>query len=152
MINTIDALLVAQYIDQLDPTIWLEAADTNCNGEIDPDDAVLISNYSTQTLDEFPCSPCDDNTGCVIPYSPEPYCGVIKDSPCDVTCGDVNGDSVVDSIDALLVSQHTEQLDVKIRPEAADANCNGEIDSDDANLIIDYYSRLIDEFPCSPYE
>jgi hypothetical protein len=65
----------------------------------------------------------------------------------DVTLGDVNGDGVIDIIDALLTAQYYVDLDpAGFIPENADTNCDGTIDIIDALLIAQYYVELINSF------
>jgi hypothetical protein len=65
----------------------------------------------------------------------------------DSMTGDVNGDDVIDIIDALLVAQYYVDLDpVTFIPGNADVNCDGNIDIVDALLIAQYYVELVSEF------
>jgi hypothetical protein len=69
---------------------------------------------------------------------------------CEAALGDVNGDCLVDIIDALLVSQYYVDLPVAdFDPSVADVNCDSMIDIIDALLISQYYVDQIAEFPCS---
>ena len=64
--------------------------------------------------------------------------------------GDVNGDGVIDIIDALLVAQYYVGLIVTFAfPEAGDVDGNNALDIIDALLIAQYYVGLITEFPVS---
>ncbi len=63
--------------------------------------------------------------------------------------GDVNGNGVVDIVDALLIAQYY----VGLNPSGfvasnADTNCSGSIDIVDALLIAQLYVGLIANFPC----
>lgn len=62
--------------------------------------------------------------------------------------GDVNDDSAIDIVDALLVAQYYVGLSVTIDIAAADVNCDSGIDIVDALLIAQYYVGLLTEFPC----
>jgi hypothetical protein len=63
------------------------------------------------------------------------------------TPGDVNGDGVMDIVDALLIAQYYVGLDPEnFIPENADTNCDGSIDIVDALLVAQYYVGLIDSF------
>ena len=66
------------------------------------------------------------------------------------TFGDVNNDSFVDIIDALLVAQYYVGLapSAFTNPEMADVNCDSTIDIVDALLIAQFYVGLIPEFDC----
>ncbi|MBN2533443.1 MAG: family 16 glycosylhydrolase [Spirochaetales bacterium] len=64
------------------------------------------------------------------------------------TIGDVNNDSAIDIIDALLVAQYYVDLNPpNFNPDAADVDAIGQIDIVDALLIAQYYVGLISEFP-----
>ncbi|MBN2533641.1 MAG: glycoside hydrolase family 9 protein [Spirochaetales bacterium] len=61
--------------------------------------------------------------------------------------GDVNNDSSIDIIDALLIAQYYVGLDPQnFDINNADTNCNGTVDIIDALLIAQYYVGLINEF------
>ncbi|MBN2440890.1 MAG: dockerin type I repeat-containing protein [Spirochaetales bacterium] len=61
--------------------------------------------------------------------------------------GDVNDDSVIDIIDALLVAQYYVEMNpANFISENADVNSNGLIDIVDALLIAQYYVGIIDDF------
>lgn len=61
--------------------------------------------------------------------------------------GDVNGDSAVDIIDALLVARFYVGLEITyFNPEAADVNCDLSVNIVDALLISQFYVGLISEF------
>ncbi|MBN2532756.1 MAG: glycoside hydrolase family 9 protein [Spirochaetales bacterium] len=63
--------------------------------------------------------------------------------------GDVNSDSGIDIVDALLVAQYYVGLDPSnFNPDVADVNCDSGIDIIDALLIAQYYVGLIPEFDC----
>lgn len=65
------------------------------------------------------------------------------------TLGDVNSDSSVDIVDALLVAQYYVGLNPSpFDSNQADANCDGGIDIVDALLIAQYYVGLVDELSC----
>jgi beta-glucosidase len=69
--------------------------------------------------------------------------------PPTVPLGDVNSDSTVDIIDALLIAQFYVGLDPdNFNQEAADVDCSGSIDIVDALLTAQYYVGLILSFPC----
>lgn len=75
------------------------------------------------------------------------------DSPCgEYGPGDVNGDGVVNVLDAILVLRYLRGLE-EFTPQqirAADVDCNGEVEEDDAWLIVQFAVGRIDEFPCNP--
>ncbi|MBN2439820.1 MAG: dockerin type I repeat-containing protein [Spirochaetales bacterium] len=79
-------------------------------------------------------------------------CSVIGPTPTpppviNVLKGDVNEDTVIDIVDALLVAQDYVGLNPEnYNPEAADTNCDGNIDIVDALLIAQYYVGLLGEF------
>jgi len=75
--------------------------------------------------------------------TPHAYDGTVLITGC-ITTGDVNGDSLVDIVDALLTAQYYVGLGVSINPVSADANCDGSVDIVDALLIARYYVGLID--------
>ncbi|MBN2443310.1 MAG: family 43 glycosylhydrolase [Spirochaetales bacterium] len=63
--------------------------------------------------------------------------------------GDVNNDSNIDIVDALLIAQYYVGLNPHVfNQNAADVNCEGNIDIVDALLIAQYYVGLISSFPC----
>jgi len=63
--------------------------------------------------------------------------------------GDVNADLAINPTDALLVSQYLAgQNPATFHAAAADVDCNGAIESADANLIAQKYTGLIARFPC----
>jgi hypothetical protein len=65
------------------------------------------------------------------------------------TLGDVNNNSNVDIIDALLVAQYYVGLAPEpFNMEAADVNCDNSINILDALLIAQFYVNSIDTFPC----
>jgi hypothetical protein len=67
--------------------------------------------------------------------------------------GDVNNDSSIDIIDALLTAQYYVGLNPStFDPANADVNCGGSIDIVDALLIAQYYVGLISVFPCGTPE
>ena len=60
--------------------------------------------------------------------------------------GDVNSDSAVDIIDALLIAQYYVSLNpAGFNPDAADTNCSGTIDIIDALLTAQFYVGLLTE-------
>jgi predicted secreted protein len=62
--------------------------------------------------------------------------------------GDVNGNSTIDIIDALLTAQYYVGLDPSnFNPAAADVDASGSVTIIDALLIAQYYVGLIIEFP-----
>jgi len=63
------------------------------------------------------------------------------------TAGDVNNDSKVDIVDALIVAQEYVGLDpaALTNPENADVDCNGKIDIVDALMIAKYYVGLMSQ-------
>jgi hypothetical protein len=66
----------------------------------------------------------------------------------DVVLGDVNEDTKIDIIDALLVAQYYVGMDPdNFDPEASDVDASGEIDIIDALLIAQKYVGIIDTFP-----
>ncbi|MBN1366053.1 MAG: alpha/beta hydrolase fold domain-containing protein [Syntrophaceae bacterium] len=69
-------------------------------------------------------------------------------SSCDIM-GDVNEDSEVDIVDALLIAQAYVGLNPTIEYHpCADVNCSGSVDIVDALLIAQKYVGLISEFSC----
>lgn len=67
--------------------------------------------------------------------------------------GDVNNDSAIDIVDALLIAQVYVGLNpAAFYENAADVNCSGGIDIVDALLIAQYYVGLLTSFPCAPAE
>ncbi|MBN2443126.1 MAG: cellulase family glycosylhydrolase, partial [Spirochaetales bacterium] len=61
--------------------------------------------------------------------------------------GDVNGDTTIDIVDALLIAQHYVGLNPPgFNASAADTNCDNNIDIVDALLIAQYYVGLITVF------
>jgi parallel beta-helix repeat protein len=66
------------------------------------------------------------------------------------TPGDVNQDSLVDIIDALLTAQYYVGLAPQgVSVAAMDVDCDGDQDIVDALLIAQFYVGLIEEFPCA---
>ena len=64
--------------------------------------------------------------------------------------GDVNNDTQITIIDALLTAQYYVGLEPEnFDPGVADINCDNVITIIDALLIAQYYVGLISEFPCS---
>jgi hypothetical protein len=62
--------------------------------------------------------------------------------------GDVDNDSDIDIIDALLIAQYYVELDPEgFYLEFADVSGDGDITIIDALLVAQYYVGLIDEFP-----
>ncbi|MBN2738415.1 MAG: glycoside hydrolase family 6 protein [Spirochaetales bacterium] len=62
-----------------------------------------------------------------------------------LSAGDVNGDSVVNVVDALMVAQvYVGQNPSPYYPEAADVDCSGRVDIVDALQIVRYYIGIID--------
>jgi hypothetical protein len=63
--------------------------------------------------------------------------------------GNVNGDSTINIVDALLIAQYYVDLDPQdFIAENADVNCDGSITITDALLIARYYVGLIEDFSC----
>jgi photosystem II stability/assembly factor-like uncharacterized protein len=63
--------------------------------------------------------------------------------------GDVNGDNLINIVDALLIAQYYVGIDVAVFIEAnADVDCNQVIDIVDALLIAQFYVELIPELSC----
>lgn len=63
--------------------------------------------------------------------------------------GDVNYDSIVNIIDALVIAQYYVGLHPSpFNQESADVNCDGLINIIDALFVAQYYVGLIPEFPC----
>jgi len=67
----------------------------------------------------------------------------------DILFGDANGDSIVDSTDAMLVCQYDAWMidETGLNISACDVNGDGVIDSTDAMLICQYDAWMIDKFP-----
>lgn len=62
--------------------------------------------------------------------------------------GDVNGDGMIDIVDALLVAQYSVGKEItNFNPDVSDVDASGEIDIIDALLIAQFYTGLIDTFP-----
>ncbi|MBQ8208650.1 MAG: hypothetical protein IJZ89_07955 [Clostridia bacterium] len=55
--------------------------------------------------------------------------------------GDINGDSYVDSKDAVLLAQHLAKWNVSIDMSTADCNNDGNVDSKDAVLLAQYLAK-----------
>jgi beta-galactosidase len=63
--------------------------------------------------------------------------------------GDVNNDSNIDIVDALLIAQYYVGLNPSgFDPSYADVNCSGSIDIVDALLVAQYYVGLVPSFSC----
>ena len=63
--------------------------------------------------------------------------------------GDVNSDSTISIVDALLIAQFYVNLNPENFNEAmAEVDCNGAVNIIDALLVAKYYVRLITAFPC----
>ncbi len=63
--------------------------------------------------------------------------------------GDVNGNGVIDIVDALLIAQYYVGLNpANFNAANADVNCSGGVDIVDALLVAQYYVGLIASFPC----
>ncbi|MBN2536134.1 MAG: hypothetical protein JXB88_24850 [Spirochaetales bacterium] len=70
--------------------------------------------------------------------------------PAQDMTGDVNGDSFINIVDALLTAQFYVGLaPAPFNEQTADVDCSGEVDIVDALLIARYYVGLIEQFPCS---
>jgi hypothetical protein len=68
---------------------------------------------------------------------------------CSQTLGDVNNDSMITIIDALLTAQYYVDLDpAHFSLSHADVNCSGNINIIDALLMAQYYVGLTGEFNC----
>jgi hypothetical protein len=64
--------------------------------------------------------------------------------------GDVNGDGQITVVDSLTVAQYAEgQLTMLPEVDAADANCDNEVNHDDAVLVSEYYVGLVASLDCS---
>ena len=63
--------------------------------------------------------------------------------------GDVDNNGIVNSRDAMLVSQYYAGIDVEINLSVADVDGNGYINSKDAMQIAQYYAGVITEFPAA---
>ena len=74
--------------------------------------------------------------------------GIVNPQYCPAPLtGDVNGDSIIDIVDALLTAQYYVGLDPQnFNPDAADVDCNGSIDIIDALLVAQYYVGIISSF------
>jgi hypothetical protein len=68
--------------------------------------------------------------------------------------GDVNSDSRIDIVDALLVAQWYVGMSINSNWDSslADVNCDGTINIVDSLLIAQYYVYIIDSFPCGTPE
>ena len=78
------------------------------------------------------------------------YLCKLSDAPA-VTLGDVNGDGVINILDANLAASHYNEvieLDAA-QLAAADVNGDGVVNILDANLIAAYYNEVIDSFPAN---
>ena len=64
--------------------------------------------------------------------------------------GDVNGDSVIDPLDALWILFHTAGIADVPFPSIADVNDDDLINPLDASLILQVAASLIDDFPGAP--
>lgn len=62
--------------------------------------------------------------------------------------GDVNGDGLVDIVDALLVARYYVGLSSSINEDAADVDCNTTVDIVDALVISQFYVGLLEGFSC----
>jgi hypothetical protein len=71
-------------------------------------------------------------------YANEHHLTFIALDEAAVTYGDVSGDGVIDSKDAVLVKRYTSGWSVEINEDAADVNGDGAINSKDAVLIERY--------------
>lgn len=68
-------------------------------------------------------------------------------SPPQTSLGDVNDDSSIDIVDALLIAQYYVGLNPSgFNSSNADTDCNGSIDILDALLVAQYYVGLVTEF------
>ena len=74
------------------------------------------------------------------------WCG--EDEP-EYKLGDVDGNGVVNTIDAMLVMQYFARLITadKLDIRACDVDGNGVVNTIDAMLIMQYFAKLIDKFP-----
>ncbi|GEM_PF-3301017 len=52
-----DALMLEQYVQGLPVTVWLDACDVNCDGQITSEDATMIGKYSAGSISSFSCAP-----------------------------------------------------------------------------------------------
>lgn len=81
------------------------------------------------------------------------YCknafGTATEQPKEILYGDVNGDGVVNSIDATLITRYTLKLYTISDDnfEAADVNCDGVVNSVDATIITRYVLKIISSLP-----
>ena len=111
--------------------------------------------------------PVDETTGETIPtvfnqiyyslqdigsYPPLAMEQIIETFPDKVSPGDVNGDGLIDAIDATAILSEYASLSTNggttLTPEEskkADANCDGSIDANDATQVLMYYSYLSTE-------
>ena len=64
-----------------------------------------------------------------------------------VLLGDVNGDNVVNGLDANAIIMKSANLGTLLIPEAADVNRDGLINGLDANYVLSFSAKIIDEFP-----
>jgi hypothetical protein len=56
VIDSRDALLVAQYVEEMGVTVWLDACDVDCDGQITIADANMINSYAAGIISAFPCA------------------------------------------------------------------------------------------------
>ena len=66
--------------------------------------------------------------------------------PTPSNLGDINGNNIIDIVDALLIAQCYVGLSSCPAPLTGDTNCDGSINIVDALLIAQYYVGLISEF------
>lgn len=67
----------------------------------------------------------------------------------EILIGDVNSDTQVNIVDALLIAQYYVSMNPQnFNPAAGDVNCSNNVDIVDALQIARYYTRLITEFIC----
>jgi aryl-phospho-beta-D-glucosidase BglC (GH1 family) len=75
--------------------------------------------------------------------------GTVTATPTPSTKGDVNGDSTVTIVDALMIAQYTVGLNPSpFNAANADVNCDGSITIVDALIVAQRYVGLITSFPC----
>ena len=101
-------------------------------------------------LGEFSLAASSDDTtdGAVVPNQLEVQSGSLTLEVVDFMWGDVDGNGVVDGLDATLILRFeagTIELSDLPKPQAADTDFNGDIDGLDATLVLRYEGGIIDD-------
>jgi hypothetical protein len=134
------------------PFYWV-VGDVNCDAKIDIVDALLIAQYAGVGVPNPVCNRGDGGAGgagnCASGTGGTGGVGSAGGPAAALAAGDVNGDGVVDLLDADAIAIYSSQCAVApFHAEVGDVNCDCRIDLWDAKAVASYAQHAIDHLGC----